>query len=288
MVARTTATVCGAAVLLGLFGCGMGGPKEKDAPGDKDASEKVAPEETARGKELKKLGEAYHAYHEEHGRGPADVKAFRQWAQVRDPEAVPVVEQTGPGGAYDLVYGAYNFDKDFPKGTSGTLLAYENKPSPGGRIVLLADGSVKVMDEKAFAAAVRPGATDAAKAPGGKLLAESPYLYLTSLALVYRSYWEKHQNEGPPSQEELVRFAATLYPEQSQDLSVIRDGPRHFTTYFGCHRENSFPAGRDKTVLAYESQPAPGRRQVLTADGKVWQMTEEAFAAAPRPKPTKK
>ena len=85
-----------------------------------------------------------------------------------------------------------------------------------------------------------------------------------------------------------ISVPALVPPDpQAELLSAIGTRSHDFTFYFGCNRDTSFPAGRDKTVLAYENQPAPGRRLVLTADGKAWRMTEEAFAAAPRPKTDK-
>jgi hypothetical protein len=306
MVTRATALVCGVAILLGLFGCGKGGQEGKDAPQEKDAPEKLAPEETPRGKELKKLGLAYHGYQGDYGRGPADLKTFRQWAQAKDPDAVPVIDQTGQGGTYALLYGAYNFAKDFPSGVSNTVLAYELEPSPGGRIVLIADGSVKVMSEPAFAAAVRPGVTDVAKAPGGRIqvdMKDNRATVLIELGQYYLGYQERHKGQGPASRAELGRLLGIppkdappkdapkdaptkgLPPDpRAELLAAIGPGPYQFTFYFGCERDASFPAGLDKTVLAYENQPAPGRRLVLTADGKAWRMTEEAFAKAPRPK----
>jgi hypothetical protein len=238
--------------------------------------------------ELKTLGLAYHGFHEDNGTGPPDREALLKWARQKMPAAVPVIEQTGPEGKYTLVYGRYNFDKDFPKGTSFTALAWETKAAtPAGRSVLMGDGSARLMNEAEFAAAPRPGAADAGKAQGGKVEAgdaDRRANDLRAIGEVYHRYWASHKGKGPVDRGELIRFAEGL--EQPR-FRVAHSAGGEFHVYFGCDRSGAFPGGEASTVLGYENQPGEGGRLVLTADGKVWRMTEQAFAAAPRPRGAK-
>ncbi len=266
---RFVGMACGAVALAGLLGCGG--------------------QYAERTKELKILGIAYHNYHDMHGRGPADAQAFLKWAQQGAQEAVGVIQQTAAGGTYTLLYGPFKFREDFPQGLNNTVLAYENVPSPGPRLVLLGDGSVSVMDEARFNAAPRPdakGPTKRAQTKSEVIKGDGRDATLRAIGELYRRYWAAHKDVGPPGKAEIVRFANGLNDiDMHLAASTIGDRPGGYTVYFGCVRDASFPAGVDKTLLAHaNAMPPEGGMLVLTADGKVWEMTPEAFAAAPRPK----
>jgi hypothetical protein len=142
---RIIGIVCGAAVVACLLACG--------------ATQKVreAADRTKRSNELKMIGLCCLQYHDEKRTFPPDQQTLQQWAQQMFPEAVPAIQKTGPGGQYTVAYGPWRLPKDFePQGAGGTVLGYESQPSPQGRLVLTADGAVRMMNEAEFAAAARP------------------------------------------------------------------------------------------------------------------------------------
>jgi hypothetical protein len=141
---RILGFVSGALVLACLLACG--------------AVTKVneAKARAKRTNDLKQLGLSCHEYEFSNRTFPPDQQAWIQWAQKMQPETVPVIQMAGPGGQYTIIFGRWSLTKDFPQGASNTVLGYENTPSPGGRLVLFADGAVRIMSEAEFNAAPRP------------------------------------------------------------------------------------------------------------------------------------
>jgi len=87
---------------------------------------------------------------------PPDQQAWAAWSQQKEgAEVAPVLQKVGPGNQYTVLFG-HAIPKDFPQGTSNTVLGYENQPSPQGRLVLFGDGSVRMVNEAEFAGLPRP------------------------------------------------------------------------------------------------------------------------------------
>jgi hypothetical protein len=112
--------------------------------------------------DLMQLGVAAHSYAAANNdKMPPDQASFLRFAQQAMPEAVPVIQQTGPGGSITFEYGAFRMPQDFVQGTSNTVLAYDNAIWPGGmRLVVMADGSARQMTEAELNAAPRPRMND--------------------------------------------------------------------------------------------------------------------------------
>jgi hypothetical protein len=142
---RIVGAVCATAVIACLLACGA------------TARVREAAARTQRSNDFKQLGVAYHQYLAVNQSGPADQQAFLQWAQKMEPEAVPFIQQTGPGGPIKFEYGKWRMPKDFEQGTSNTVLASDSTTWTGGiKVVLMADGSVRTMTDAELAAAPRP------------------------------------------------------------------------------------------------------------------------------------
>jgi hypothetical protein len=110
-----------------------------------------------RSNDFKRLGLAFHGYHDKHGSGPPDQQAFLKWAQQESPEAVPIIQQTEPGASVTFQYGKWRLGKDFELGPGNTVMATDNAPQPDGKkVTLFANGSVRMMTDGELAAAARP------------------------------------------------------------------------------------------------------------------------------------
>lgn len=110
-----------------------------------------------RSNDLKQLVLAAHEYHDEKKALPADQQSFLLWAQTKAPEAVPVIQRTGPGGDITYFYAPLVLIKDFPQGMSNVILAVDNNPVAAGRIVAFVDGSVQVIPQAQLDAAPKAG-----------------------------------------------------------------------------------------------------------------------------------
>jgi hypothetical protein len=142
---RIFGAVCATAVVACLLACGA------------TAKVREASARVQRSNDMKQLGIAYHQYHDTNQGGPPDQQTFLQWAQKMAPEAVPVIQQTGPGGPIKFEYGKWRLAKDFEQGSGSTVLAVDSTVWSGGvKVVLMGDASVRTMTDAELAAAPRP------------------------------------------------------------------------------------------------------------------------------------
>jgi hypothetical protein len=142
---RIVGVVSGLAVLACLVACGGITSKMQQAA-----------KRTQTSNDLKQLGLTYHNFCDAHqGKGPANMNEWLQWAQKGDPGTTGLIQQTGPGGKYVILWGA-GIPKDFPQGAFQTVLGYESAVPQQGGVVLMGDASVKQMTATEFAAAPKP------------------------------------------------------------------------------------------------------------------------------------
>jgi len=129
---RILGTLSGLAVLACLLACG--------------AMQQASLKQKRRN-DLAQIGIAVHNYAATNqDLFPPDEQTFVKWLQQGDPSVAALVQS----GQYTVVYAPGVRISGVPEGTSNVVLGYENVPSPGGRLVLMADGSVQQTSEAEF------------------------------------------------------------------------------------------------------------------------------------------
>jgi len=129
---RILGTISGLAVLACLLACG--------------AMQQASLKQKRRN-DLMQIGLAMHNYHDTKQSLPANEQDFLQWVQQAEPGVASIVQS----GQYTIVYAKVTLPQVAAgDGTPNTVMAYENQPSPGGRLVLMADSSVQQMSEAEF------------------------------------------------------------------------------------------------------------------------------------------
>ena len=128
---RGFAFVCGTALLACLVACG----------GVTTARERVK-----RSNDLHKVGIAFHNYHDANRTFPPDEATFLKWAQANNPEVVPIVQS----GQYTILYAPVRIT-EITEGASNVVIAYDNEPLGGSRVVVMADGAPQILTEAEFA-----------------------------------------------------------------------------------------------------------------------------------------
>jgi hypothetical protein len=111
--------------------------------------------------DLKQIALTWISYCDDHsGKTPASQQELLDWAQKKMPEAVGIIQQTGPGGKYTVRWGNYRFPGSFPDGTSNTPLAWENQVPTAGGMIAMADGSTRQVTAQEFAQSPKPKSAD--------------------------------------------------------------------------------------------------------------------------------
>jgi hypothetical protein len=110
--------------------------------------------------QLKAIAIAYHNCNDQNLKGPANAAELQKFLEGF-PDAVQAI-QSGE----IVVYWNAKVPTDFPKGTSNTVLAYDKVVPASGGVVVMGDGSPRVMTAAEFAAAPKPA--NSAGAAGDK------------------------------------------------------------------------------------------------------------------------
>jgi hypothetical protein len=139
---QRVATVVAAMVVLAcMIACGA------------TAKVREAAERARRNNDLKQIGLAYHNFFDSQKgkRGPASA-AELQALSAGDPQAQAVMGMAGPGGPYTVIWDVNIAEvAKGPNGMSGTILGYETKVPKEGGLVLMVDGSTRMMTAQEFA-----------------------------------------------------------------------------------------------------------------------------------------
>jgi len=133
IVPRIIGVACGLAVLACVLACGA------------TAKVREAQERIKRANELSMVGIAYQNYLNTKGTFPPDQKALLDFAQNTDPEVARIVQS----GQYTFHFAPVKV-ADLTEGSGNVVLGYENAASPQGRLVLTADGAVRMMPDAEF------------------------------------------------------------------------------------------------------------------------------------------
>jgi hypothetical protein len=104
-------------------------------------------ERARRSNELRQIAMALNSYEAQNKTFPPDEQAFVGWLQKIDPPAAKLVRS----GKYAILYAPVR-QADLAAGADKTVVAYENVPSPGGRLVVTADAFVHTVTEPEFQA----------------------------------------------------------------------------------------------------------------------------------------
>lgn len=104
--------------------------------------------------DLRQIGLTYLNYLDSKGKPPASAEELITWARTNIAEAVPLLEQTRPGGRFVIKWGLN--PRRAPEGSSNTVLGYESKATTEGGPVLLGDGAIMQMTAAELAARNKP------------------------------------------------------------------------------------------------------------------------------------
>jgi hypothetical protein len=141
---RIIGVACGLAVLSCILACGVTSKV-------REASERM---KTAN--DLKQIGLTYLSFVDDKKKPPANLEELIAWAKEpnHQPEAIPVLQQAGPGGKYVVLWNVNPIKQ--PAGSSNTVLGHESKVPGATGMVLMADGSVQHLSPAEFAAKAKP------------------------------------------------------------------------------------------------------------------------------------
>jgi hypothetical protein len=139
---RLTGIASGLVVLACILACGA------------TAKVREASERMKRSNDLKQIGLTYINFFDNKKKPPANLNELITWAGQNQPEAVAVLQQAGPGGAYVILWNVDPIKQ--PAGSSNTVLGHESKVPGAQGLVLMADGAVHNLSPAEFAAKAQP------------------------------------------------------------------------------------------------------------------------------------
>src|SRR5262249_47978897 len=105
--------------------------------------------------DAKQLAMSYHNYHDSFQKGPADDKAFLEYAMKSGDKNLQLLIQDAQRGEWTIYYGVKLIS--LTAGTENTVLIYHKDVPKSGGVVAMADGSVRNMTADEFAKATKAG-----------------------------------------------------------------------------------------------------------------------------------
>lgn len=288
LIAGGAVLVIGIIVVIMAMSGGGGKGEKKDEPKKKGPDPGyVRPlEEKEALAKLQEIGKGYQAHVAKKGKGPSDLKDLSGFI---DADLKTIIDPKT--GWVDMFYDWT--PTLLPEGSSKTVVAQESQPFKGTYVVLLGDGSAKLMTEAELAKAPRapkakpfvpgPLVTEGGKTRLGKLryvriLSDlETKLILEKLGQSFFAF-DLDRNRGPKELNELGREVAT--DGRLQEALDPKEGWLEFTWGVGS-RGMPNPGG---TILAFEREPVAGMRYVIYGNGRSDRISEEEFAKLPKAK----